>query len=337
MGLRSFYRDAPYNTWQGFRLLAIDGSTAVLPKHKSIVEEFGVTNFGPYAASPRSVGRMSMLYDVLNFTTLDAQIDKYDTSERALARKHFNVVEPGKDLLVMDRGYPSLPFMFEMQQLGISYCIRMRTDWWLEVRNMMAKGQKDKIVTFKLPAKDNELLKEYNTDNDKIRCRLVVIELPEGITEVLCTSVLSKQTLPYKSFATLYHYRWNIEEGYKLYKCRLQLEAFSGKTVHAVKQDFFAKVFMMTTTAILAFPVEEKLKQEQQQSNREHNHKINRTNALSMIKEITSKVLIDKMIKPALNALDKILKATTEIVRPNRTFDRNKIKKKPPSQNYKQL
>jgi hypothetical protein len=337
VGIRSFYRDAPYKKWQGFRLLSIDGSTAVLPKHKSIIEEFGTTNFGPYADSPRSVARVSMLYDVLNFTTLDALINKYDTSERELALKHLDCIEPGSDLLLMDRGYPSLPLMFELQQRGLHYCIRMREDWWLEVRNMLAEGQKDKIVSLKLSAKDKQLPEQYNTTNNSIKCRLVAVDLPEGGTEILCTSVLDKKRLPYQCFATLYHFRWNIEEGYKFYKCRLQLEAFSGKTAHAVKQDFFAKVFMMTTAAVLAFPIEEKIKHEQQQSGRKHANKINRTNALSMIKEIASKMFIDKVVKPALHALDKILQLTTEIIRPNRKFPRNKIKKKPPSMNYKQL
>ena len=122
-----------------------------------------------------------------------------------------------------------------------------------------------------------------------------------------------------------------------MYKCRIELEAFSGKTSHAVKQDFFAKIFMMTTTAVLAFPIEEKIRQEQQQNRRKHFYKINRTNALSLVKEINSKIFIEKMIRPALNAFDKILQKTKEIIRPNRKFPRNKIKKKPPSMNYKQL
>jgi hypothetical protein len=337
VGINSFYKNAPYNTWRGYRLLSVDGSTAVLPKHKSVVKEFGTTNFGPYANSPRSVARISMLYDVLNFTTLDARMDKYDACERDLARKHFDYIEPAKDLLLLDRGYPSLSLMFEMQQRGIDYCMRMREDWWLEVRKMIAAGEKDKIVTFKLPATNKDLLKQYNTSNGNIQCRLVVVDLPGGGAEVLCTSVLDKAKLPYGCFVTLYHYRWNIEEGYKLYKCRMQLEAFSGKTALAVKQDFFAKVFMMTTTAVLAFPVDEKIKQDVKTSGRKHANKINRTNALSMVKEIISKVLIGKMIRPALEALDKILKSTTEMVRPNRKFPRNKIKKKPPNMNYKQL
>ncbi|WP_315824452.1 IS4 family transposase [Paraflavitalea speifideaquila] len=286
VGIRSFYKNAPYLTWRGWRLLSIDGSTIVLPKHKTVTEEFGITNFGPQASSPQSVARISMLYDVLNFTTLDACIDRYDVPETKLARKHLGQVESGKDLLIMDRGYPSLALLFELKMKGIDYCIRMRDDWWLEVRKMLHEGEKDKEVTFKLPANHNDLLSQYNTNDREIRCRLVVIELPDGSREVLCTSVLDNQKLPYENFGELYNYRWNIEEGYKLYKCRLQFESFSGKTAIAVKQDFYAKVFMMSMMAVLAFPLEEKLKQEQAQGRRKHPHKINRTNALAMVRKL---------------------------------------------------
>jgi hypothetical protein len=337
VGIKSFYSNAPWRSWQGLRLLAIDGSTAVLPKHSSVLNEFGTTNFGPYADSPRSVGRTSVLYDVLNLTVLDGQIDKYDQSEREMARKHFEAVEPGKDLLLFDRGYPSLGLMFEMQAKGIDYLIRMRDDWWLQVRKMIADGEKDKEVTFTLPASEKDLLKKYNTTDTKIKCRLVSVQLPGGGTEVLCTSIRDKEILPYECFAELYHYRWNIEEGYKLFKCRLQLEAFSGTTAIAVKQDFFAKIFTLTTTAVLAFPVDEKIKKECQTNTKKHPNKVNRTNALSMVKEIAVKVFIEKIIYPAIDAFDKILEATTEIVRPNRKFKRKKLKKKPPSMNYKQL
>lgn len=337
VGIKSFYSHAPYLKWRGWRLLAIDGSTAMLPQHESIVREFGVEYFGPAASSPRSIARLSLLYDVLNFTTLDARMEGYNCDERELARKHLAATEPGKDLLLLDRGYPSLSLMFEMQQLGLHYCIRMVDSRWLEVRNMLAQGEKDKKVTFTLRAEDKELLQRYNTTNDTIRCRLVVISLADGSSEVLCTSVIDNAKLPYECFESLYHYRWNIEEGYKLYKSRISLEAFSGKTAWAVRQDFFAKVFMMTTMAVLAFPLEEKLKQEQQQTGRKHRYKINRTNALSMVKEICTTVFRGKLIREALNALDKILRATTEIIRPGRKFERKKTKKKPPSMNYKQL
>lgn len=277
-----------------------------------------------------------MLYDVLNFTTLDVELASYKTSEKELALKHLSYVKPGKDLLLFDRGYPSLSFMFELQAKGIDFCIRMQDHWWLEVRRMIAQGEKDKIVTFKLPANHKQLLSKYNTSDDSITCRLAIIELNDSTKEVLCTSV-SSDKLPYESLGALYHCRWSIEEAYKLYKCRAQLETFSGKTAKAIKQDIFAKVFMMSTMAILAFPIEEKIRRESANSRRKHPHKINRTNALAMVKEISSAVFIKKVTRDALHAFDKILESTTEIVRLNRKFERRTIKKKPPATNYKHL
>lgn len=342
IGSDSFYRNASYMTWLNFRLLSIDGSTVLLPKHQSIKEEFGTVNFGPYADSPRSIATLSMLYDVLNLLTLDVQLGRYETSERELALHHLKGVQPGKDLILLDRGYPSLSLMFELQAQGIDYCMRMQEDWWLEVRNMIALGETDKVVTFKLPLKSKSLLSQYNADNDQIKCRLIVLELEDGTKEVLCTSVLDTDRLPYECFLSLYHCRWNIEEAYKLYKCRVKLEAFSGKTAKAVKQDIYAKAFMMTTMAVLAFPIEERIKKEQEQSQqgsklRKHRYKINRTNALSLVREVCSKLFITKMVTAALITFDNILKATTEIIRPNRKFPRKKLRKRPPYMNYKQL
>ncbi|MGH2611929.1 MAG: IS4 family transposase, partial [Rhabdochlamydiaceae bacterium] len=311
-----------------------------LPKHKTIEEEFGVINCGPKADRPKSMARLSMLFDVLNYTTIDGQIGSYDTSERALLKKHLEAVIPGRDLLLMDRGYPSLALMFQLQQQGIRFCIRMRDDWWKEVRKMLQNGENDKVVTFKLPKNEEnkKLLAQYKTTDNRIKCRLIAINIQGSDTvEILCTSVINVKKLPYDCFESLYHYRWNIEEGIKLYKCRAQLEAFSGKTALAVKQDFYAKIFMMSTMAVLAFPIEEKIKKECDQSKRKHPCKINRTNALSMAREIICKIFFGEKKKQALKSFDTILESTTEIIRPKRKFPRNIIPKKPPSMNYKQL
>lgn len=335
---QSFYSNAPFKSWRGMRLLAIDGSTAVLPNHQSIKAHFGTVNFGPYADSPRSVARISMLYDVLNLTTLDGQMGGYHISEREMVYRHLKAYKelPG-DLVLFDRGYPSLSLMYDLQAAEVHYCIRMREDWWLEVRKMLAAEETDKEVIFELPVKERDGIAPMADGSYKIKCRLVAVLRPNGEQEVLCTSICDKALLPYECFGELYHFRWNIEEGYKLYKSRLQLEAFSGKTAIAVQQDFFARIFMMTITATLAFPVEEKIKREEEKNNRKHPNKINRTNALAMVRELAGSFFIKKIIQPAIRAMDKILEATTEIVRLNRSNPRKKIKKKPPSMNYKQL
>lgn len=334
---RSFYSNAPYRIWRQWRLVAIDGSTAMLPNHDTIKEEFGVVNYGPHCNSPRSIARISVLYDVLNFIPLDGQIASYGSDERELAKKHFSQLESGSDLVLLDRGYPSYLLMYTLQQQGVDFCIRLCDDWWTAVRDMLSEGVVDKEVSFKLSPKDKKKLNAAAADDCEVHCRLIAITLENGTREILCTSVRDKEVLPYECFADLYVCRWNIEEGIKLFKSRLQLEAFSGKTAVAIKQDFYAKLFLMSLTAALAFPIEEKLLEEQQNSERKHFYKINKTNALAFTKEIAHNLFINGVIKPAIKAMDKVLKATVEMVRPNRKNPRNKIKKKPPSMNYKQL
>lgn len=334
---QTFYEEAPYLTWHQMRLLAVDGTRLVLPNHKSVTEEFGVHGYGPNADNQHSLALGSFLYDALNLLILDAHIAPYASSERTLLYKHLKKVNQG-DLLLLDRGYPSIGLMFLLMARGIQFCMRMKEDWWMTVKDFKDSGEKDRSVTFKLPAKDRGLLQEYPHMVDKeIQCRLIRVELENGEIEILCTSLLDKEKYVYEDFVELYHFRWNVEEGFKLFKSRMEVENFSGKTARAVKQDFFAKVFMMSLCAVLAFPIEERVKKEYQQAKHKHSKKINRTNALSMLREISIALFIRKQAQYAIEAFDQLVQKTTEIVRPGRKNERKKRPKKLYYMNYKPL
>jgi hypothetical protein len=335
--VNTFYSEAPYKLWKGMRLLSVDGSRLMLPNHSSVKEEFGTHSFGPNADQPRSIALTSILYDVLNLITIDAQIAPYSSSESDLLYKHLDKVTEG-DLLLMDRGYPSFALFFLLTAKKINFCVRMKEDWWLEVKKFSESGEKERIVAFKLPKKDKDKLQDYpEIINQTIRCRLIRIELENGEKEILCTSLIDQKEYPYEEFADLYHYRWNIEEVYKLYKARVDMEDFSGKTAWAVKQDFFAKVFTMSLCAVLAFPIDEKIKKEQEKSKNKHQYKINRTSAFAMTRNISVGLFIRKNIMKALIAFDMIVENTLEIIRPNRHVERKKKPKRQYHMNYKQL
>ena len=334
---QTFYEEAPYLAWHKMRLLGVDGSRFVLPNHKSVVEEFGEHNFGPNADSKRSLALGSFMYDLLNLLTIDAQIAPYASSERDLLFKHLDKTKAG-DLLLLDRGYPSIFLMFLLKAKGIEFCIRMKEDWWLSVKDFIESGESERIVCFKLPKKDSELLKDFpDMIGKEIKCRLICVELDNGEKEVLCTSLTDIEKYPYKEFKELYHLRWNIEEGFKLFKSRSEVESFSGKTALSVKQDFFAKVFSMSLCAVLAFPIEEKVKKEYHESKNKHTQKINRTNALSMFRSISIGLFIKKLTMKALEAFDSVVEKTREIVRQGRVVERKKKPKKLYYMNYKPL
>ena len=118
----------------------------------------------------------------------------------------------------------------------------------------------------------------------------------------------------------------DAEEAYKLLRSRIELEAFSGKTAKAVKQDFFAKVFLMTLCAAYAYPIEEKLREEYRtDQDRKHPQKINKANALAMMMDMAIPMFIKSKFKQAIQAFDKMIYQTIEVVRPGRKDQKNNI------------
>jgi Transposase DDE domain len=63
--------------------------------------------------------------------------------------------------------------------------------------------------------------------------------------------LLDETASPTVEFGPLYHLRWGIETFYGRLKTRLGLENFSGTSPEAVKQDFFAPVFITGLESIL--------------------------------------------------------------------------------------
>lgn len=342
--VNTFYGRGVAKLWRGHRLIGVDGTRLMLPNHPTVKEEFGTCKFGPKSDSERSMATGSMLFDVLNQLTLDARLSPYkqtegkSAGERFLLEQHLPSLQKG-DLLIMDRGYPSIALFFILMARGVDFCARMKTGWWKAVREFRDSGKNEQIVDFSLPKSQKYKLKDFPEWADKtIKCRLVRIELDNGEIEILCTSLIDTDKYPHKEFKELYHLRWNHEEAYKLLKSRIDLEDFSGKTANAVKQDFHAKIFLLSLTAAYAHPVEERVREEfRADHKRKYSQKINRTNAVAATKDILIAMFIKRQYSMALNAFDEIVYKTRELIRSNRIFERKKKPKKPYSMNYKRL
>lgn len=338
VAVSGFYNEASYYTWHGMRLLSVDGSRLMLPKHATVEEEFGVHGFGPNADAPRSLAMCSLLYDVLNHLTIDAEIAPYASSERDLLMMHLDKVNKG-DMLLLDRGYPCFWLLFLLQAKGIEFCVRLKDDWWLEVKQFIQSNDQESIVEFYLPNKDQDKLKEYpEIIRQYIKCRLVKVPLENGENQILCTSLLDTEHYDKDEFRQLYRYRWNEEETYKLLKSRAELEKFSGKTAKAVKQDFHAKIFLLSMCAAFSHPIEEKVIAEcKVDDGKKHGQKINRTSALANTMDMLIPMFLKKKYTQSINAFDDIVYKTREIVRPGRKEPRQKKPKRPYHMNYKPI
>lgn len=338
VAVTGFYSDACYHRWHGMRLLSVDGSRLMLPKHPTVEEAFGVHGFGPHADAERSLAMCSLLYDVLNHLTLDAELAPYTSSERDLLMMHLDKVNRG-DMLLLDRGYPCFWLLFLLQARGIEFCVRLKDDWWLAVKQFVESKDQESIVEFVLPHKDYDKLKDYpEIIGQAIQCRLIKVALENGETQVLCTSLLDTERYDKDEFRQLYRYRWNQEEAYKLLKSRAELEKFSGKTAKALQQDFHAKIFLLSMCAAFSHPIEEKVMAEHKAERaNKHRQKINRTSALANTMDMLVPMFLKRKYTQSLNAFDNLVYNTREIVRPERKQPRPKKTKRPFYMNYKPM
>ena len=187
----AFYQQAPHVRWGEFRVLACDGSTVLLPKSKDIAKDFPLTGFGRNADCEKSLAKISLVYDVFNQITLNAKLDAFKVHETTLFKQQLEEIDfMANDLMLLDRGYPSVGLLYELGQRKIDFCVRLKDNWWKEVNKMLENGETDKIVKFTLSKKDVNLAKKFNTTQTDFEVRIVVIELDNGKKEILCTSLL---------------------------------------------------------------------------------------------------------------------------------------------------
>ena len=315
-----FYQHFSPLKWMDFTLKVIDGSTVKLPDYQEIAEHFGAWH--PRQGGPVSMARISQLYDPLNQVTTHAIIAPKSVGERELAARHCELL--GKsDLVLLDRGYPAFWLFVLILRQGTHFCARISTKKWHIIRRFMALEKSEQVITLTAPATSIAACKERCLDTRPIQVRLIRIELDSGETEVLITSLLDPEEFPAHLFAELYHTRWPVEEDYKVMKCRIEIEDFSGQSVHSVYQDFHAAVFSKNITAMLVFSTRESV--EKLYDQRQLQYKINFTQALSTMRDAI--VLLFQRSKRALvqmlHDLLETIAMAVEPVRPGRKYPRN--------------
>lgn len=329
--VRTMYEDGDYKTWQGFRMLAVDGSKLILPKSDDTRAEFGII---AYRREPNGItgehcyARTSVLYDVLNRVVLDAVIAPVARSETTLARQHLPYVH-ATDLVICDRNYASYEFIARLQQTGGHFLIRCSRASFKAARQLFDSSETepgDVIVTLKA----NHHVRanpEHKHLPKELTVRFVRVKLDSGEYEVLVTSLLDKQAYPAAVFKELYWLRWGIETFYGILKTRLGIENFSGYSPESIRQDFHAAVFLTGAETILTEEAQDQLARQ----TGGHPKKVNKAVSFNAIKYRAFELFYSK------EPTDQVLEELSELFQSNPTLirqDRKPPRLKPSSQRF---
>ena len=105
-------------------------------------------------------------------------------------------------------------------------------------------------------------------------------------------------------------------------KSKIEIANFTGKSVQAIQQDFYARVLMYNLTSILAFPVHEQIAENHAQNKLDY--KINWTQALAKMKNSAILLFLRENIIPIIKELLQAFTINISAVRPGRKFIRKK-------------
>ena len=332
--------DHPHERFTGLRVVAVDGSLLGLPDNAGMREAFPCIVNNKGAASVQA--GVLCWHDVLNNHAVKTRIGPSLLSEIDGAMAGVGAFE-GSDLLVYDRLFLGWGLIRMHQLKGVEFLIRCKLTANKRVKEFVRSGKAEEVVEFVASYKSAVRLRALGIPTkvgEPLTVRLVRVDLGDGETEVLATSLMDPVAYPHEIFKELYFKRWRVETFFDRLKNKLKLEVFSGTSVRAVEQDFFATVFLANLQSMI-----ERANSEQVAAatkDRQHEYQINWNKNLGLLKPAVAILFAPGDRKKTLSELMREMAKprSLEPIRANRKFSHEKKVRKLKSrhrqtQNYK--
>jgi len=332
--IRAFYEDGDFKTYNGFRLLAMDGSVMELPNTKETQAAYG------YASTYKDGFRVaralsSHLYDLENKLAISTCLGRYDDNERDLAKRNVEKLlsfeqSHIRNLILFDRGYPSADFMLYLEEKGIRYLMRAQGSFFKEILNTTTPDEVVSIEITKARAKELKKQGKAIPAGTLLRVRVLKVELSTGETEVLLTNV-SADELSYEESKPLYFKRWGIETRFDALKHKFEIENFSAETPLLIEQDFYATILLSNLASIFEQEAEEEMREKNRtQTLKYTEYRINKNMLVGKLKNRLIEMVLeeDDAQKDILHArfLEELQRNIVPVVK-DRSFKRDKQSK----------
>jgi len=295
--------------FNGFRISAIDGSSIALENTQELHSYFGVSGNGGNAVTARA----SILYDSLNDIIIDAKITPYSCGERELAKQHIDALcalERHNDLILFDRGYPSADLIAYLKSRKVHFLMRVPRSFNHEINAISETFGKVNILH----------------NDKKYAVNVVKFPLPSGETETLITDI-ADENMTIEEWKKLYFMRWPVETKFDQLKNKLQLENFSGKTVLAVQQDFYASMFLLNLAAAFKYVSDVKIKDQNKTADNKLEYQTNVNQMVGVLKDDLIMIFMQRNAAKRDRMFKKLvaqISSNKSSIRPGRQFPRSK-------------
>ena len=330
---RNFYKDpeAELYTFNGYLVLAADGSNVNIPTTPETLEVFGSSS--RKGTKRQAALGLACLYDALNRMIIDSTINRVKFNEMAIAEEQLShVSETIGDLpflVTLDRGYPSIPAFMRMIDSDIKFVARLKKVDFRQEQLAMDSDDEDVEIVLTTSRRSNHMgtvNEDIMLSRNSFTIRLVRVWLDKdaGTYETLATN-LPREEFPADCFGELYRLRWRIETAYETLKDRLQMENFTGTKPVLLAQDIYSTIYVSNVAEDIARDIEQE-QADHLQNDYKHRMAVNRSLCIGLLKSDLIYIILedDPDIKSELmqRLYDEISENIVP-VRPDRHYERN--------------
>ena len=285
------------NFYQGYRLLAVDGSDLLIPHDPSNEKSY-------FKVQPNIRGfnllHLNAMYDLCNKVYVDGSIQLgRDAHEiKALTDMVDNsLLKDEKIIVIADRGYESYNTFAHIEQKGWKYLIRVKdieSNGIISALDLSTAGEFDEQFSRTLTRKKgvefrhrSDIYKviHYGVTFDYLESigkvyypmsfRIVRVKISENNYHTFITN-LDSEALGTEQIKQIYHMRWGIETSFRELKHTLGLASLHSKKIACIVQEVFAKMIMYNFCEIIT------LHAVIQQKPRKHTYQVNFSMAMSI-------------------------------------------------------
>ncbi len=297
----NFYTDPDTElyTINGFLVLAADGSDINIPTTPETIQTYG--NASRNNTKLRAQIGLGCLYDTLNRMILDVSINKPKFNEMSVAEKQIarvrETIGNHPFMVVMDRGYPSIPSFLRMIDSQTYFVTRLKSIDFKEEQNMISSDDEDVEIQLTKSRRAKYIGNEDESivmSRDAFSLRLVRVWLDDekNSFEILATN-LPRDIFPTDSFGEIYHLRWRIETAFQTLKDRLQMENFTGTKPILIEQDIYSTIYVSNIAEDIARDIEQE-QAEHLKNDYKHRMTVNRTLCIGLLKSDMIYILLEK-------------------------------------------
>ncbi len=228
LGRRFEQQHGDVTRWNGFRLLALDGTCVQLPNWQSLTDFFGTANNGK---ATQTQGRMVMLQLPRVRLPWRYEFTPLAEGEHTVAMRLLAELQP-EDLVLMDRGFWSYGLFWQIQRQGSYFAIRRIQS--VKLKTIRRLGQNDRLVRW-TPAHSRWRMGKWPL---AMTLRLIDYRIKGFRPNQVVTNVLDHRRITRDDFVRLstdslaerrldpglYHQRWEIETTFLELKVRQGME-----------------------------------------------------------------------------------------------------------------